>query len=251
MANNVIKRELLEILQAIDYICTQENISYMLGYGTLLGAVREHDFIDWDDDADLIMHRRDFEAFEKCSLKYLLDMGLFLGSTSIGKANDWQCVSVIPHVGRFDNPDRMVEIMILDTIPANKIKRKIQVFMLLLLHVMFRKNVNYQAYNNLSRRTLMFMISVIGRLTSEEAKLKAFKNVSTLGNQEQSDLLFISTERPQFLDLQIKKSFVENTIRMPFAGAYLLVPAGWDAFLKLFYGDDYMTPKRNDYYVSV
>jgi phosphorylcholine metabolism protein LicD len=94
------------------------------------------------------------------------------------------------------------------------------------------------------------MISVIGRLTNEEAKLKAFKKVSTLGNREQSDLLFISTERPQFLDLQIKKDFVDKTVRMPFAGADLLVPAGWNAFLKLFYGNDYMTPKRNDYYVS-
>jgi lipopolysaccharide cholinephosphotransferase len=249
MANNEIKQELLDILKAIDYICSEENISYMLGYGTLLGAVREHDFIEWDDDADLIMHREDFEAFKKCSPKYLQDMGLFIGSTSTGKANDWQFTCIIPYVGRVDKPDRIVEIMIFDTIPASKFKRKIQVFMLLLLNVMFRKNVNYQVYSNLSRRTLMFMISAIGRLTSEEAKLKAFKNFSTLGNQEQSDLLFISTERPQFLDLQIEKSFVEKTVRMPFAGADLLVPAGWDAFLKLFYGNDYMTPKQNDYYV--
>jgi lipopolysaccharide cholinephosphotransferase len=250
VANNQIKRELLDILKAIDYICIQENISYMLGYGTLLGAVREHDFIEWDDDADLIMHRKDFEAFQKCAPKYLPAMGLFLGSTSVGRANDWQFVCVIPYVGRLDNPERMVEIMILDTIPVNKFKRRIQLFMLLFLQVMFREKVNYRAYNNLSRRLLMYMISAVGRLLSEQTKLKAFRLVSTMGNKEQSDLLFISTERPQFLNLPIKKSLVERTVRIPFAGANLPVPAGWDAFLQLFYGSDYMTPKRNNYYVS-
>lgn len=57
------QQELLEMVKILDDICVKEDISYMLHRGTLLGAVREHGFIEWDDDMDLIMPRRDFDAF--------------------------------------------------------------------------------------------------------------------------------------------------------------------------------------------
>ena len=37
---------------------------------------------------------------------------------------------------------------------------------------------------------------------------------------------------------------------MPFEDTELPVPVGWDEYLRLFYGDDYMTPKRENYYAS-
>ena len=51
-------------------------------------------------------------------------------------------------------------------------------------------------------------------------------------------------------NLRIKKSIVEQTVRMPFEDTELPVPVGWDEYLRLFYGDDYMTPKRENYCVS-
>ena len=41
MGNPVIKQQLLGILKAIDAICLKEGLSYMMTFGTLLGAVRE------------------------------------------------------------------------------------------------------------------------------------------------------------------------------------------------------------------
>lgn len=55
----------LQVVSVIDEICNKLNLCYFINYGTLLGAIRHHGFIPWDDDIDVVMPRDDYEVFIK------------------------------------------------------------------------------------------------------------------------------------------------------------------------------------------
>lgn len=51
----------LEILHTVAGICEAQGLRYALIYGTLIGAIRHHDYIPWDDDVDIMMPRPDYD----------------------------------------------------------------------------------------------------------------------------------------------------------------------------------------------
>ncbi len=68
-----------ELLKSFTQLCEENGIQYWVGYGTLLGAVRNGGIIPWDDDVDICMMKDDFlklqnhmqsKKYEKIFLQY-------------------------------------------------------------------------------------------------------------------------------------------------------------------------------------
>jgi lipopolysaccharide cholinephosphotransferase len=239
MSTNIkeIQKDLIYILRTIDTICQKENIIYMIQGGTLLGAIREKGFIEWDDDADIMMHRNEFIAFEEKCIHQLGNYGLFL---------DFH--DRVPKVALIKNPNIHVDIFLIDLLPVSKISRKYKAFKLKLLQGMLKTDINYSKYS-LIGKLLVFGSLGLGRFFTQTQLLNSYKKTSLLGSKENSNLISVSNELYRFMDLEWNTEFLKYTIRIQFENIELLAPKEWDTYLKIYYGEDYMVPKRENFYV--
>ena len=61
----------LQMLKDVVKVCDDNNITYIISSGTLLGAVRYGGFIPWDDDIDIDMPLPDYKKFLKIAQREL------------------------------------------------------------------------------------------------------------------------------------------------------------------------------------
>lgn len=60
----------IDLLVQFDSVCRRHGLQYSLGFGSLLGYVRHHGFIPWDDDIDVVMPREDYERLKKYKTEF-------------------------------------------------------------------------------------------------------------------------------------------------------------------------------------
>ena len=72
------QQRMLEILKVVDEIFRRNNIHYWVDAGTLLGTVRHHGFIPWDDDVDVSVPQKEYARAREVLIKELPSAYVFV-----------------------------------------------------------------------------------------------------------------------------------------------------------------------------
>lgn len=129
---------LFEMLTDIMDVCKQIGIEYTLIGGSVLGAIRHQGFIPWDDDLDIGMTRKDWEAF-KTHFKTLLGEKYVLEAPNYDNKDSKQLLSKIylkdsewVMIEEMNFPYQnsiYIDVFIIDAVSDNRIVRLFDAFL--------------------------------------------------------------------------------------------------------------------------
>lgn len=241
MTEQVTFEQLLDILCAFDGFCRKGDILYSLHGGTLLGAIREKNFIPWDDDADVSMTRANYQKL----------LALVSGETSE------YCIRgrIKKQFYSRKNPNVWVDIFICDYITDNPVLCKLKLIVLTVLDIMNRNRESYK-FSNLQKyspikRLAYKLVYVFGQTMPKRWIAGWYHFISErcfLGNRQQ---MFRSNDQYAGRLLCFPAIWMEHYKQVPFSNCELSVLEDHDALLRQCYGEEYMIPVRDDRNVQV
>ncbi|MCH5300350.1 MAG: LicD family protein [Ruminococcus sp.] len=238
-----IQNILLGFLLEIDRICKKNNIKYFLAGGTLLGAIRHQGFIPWDDDADVMMLREDYDKFLKVLPDELQD-NLFLQSTE--KTSHFPFLKIrinntvfsTEFTSRFDNIHNGIffDVLAQDQTSNNRFIRKLHIHATassrwLVLNKWRGTPVDANSKFASSIANILKSIFPLGFLEAVQNKL-----ISLFKNKKNAVYLFDSMGR-NINKGAFPKEWFDEVVFVDFEGEKLPVPKEYDKYLTYLYGD--------------
>lgn len=176
----------LENLDILISICEKYNLRYYLIGGTLIGVLRHHGFIPWDDDIDVGLPRPDYNKFVKVAAKELPE---FMDIKTMTSDPNYKC-----YFTRLINNKKKIywdhgqykakigvwmDVFPLDGLPDNKLMRKLHVFNVNAHKAIYKfSQINYVTTNKerpfIERFLIKFaMVTHIGKLIDPDKSLRS------------------------------------------------------------------------------
>lgn len=242
----------LEMLEKVDEICKENNITYSLAGGSLLGAIRHKGYIPWDDDIDIIMPRKDYEKFLKIAQKqfefpffvqyYKTENYYPRGHAQIRNSN----TTAIIQGDKYNNFNKgiFIDIFPLDNIPDNESERK--KFIKKLLKLKKKLGLFYGIESNskikyyvkkIVRKIKYTFIDYNKEIEKFEKMLKKYNNIET----KQCGALGF---RPD--EFKYETQWFKNTTEVPFEDIKVKIISNYDKALKRQYNDYMKIPENKN-----
>lgn len=232
----------LDILSDIDRFCRENGIGYSLDGGTLLGAVRHHGFIPWDDDIDIIMPREDYDRFVKTyhseNGRYVLyskDTNPPYRTQLFAKVIDTRTIADEGQYKRQVAYGLWVDIFPADHIPVDdRLCRRIQKRFLRYRHLLYVRNLKQ---SQKSLRDVVF--SALYLFRSDMSVLRSLDRYAAKADSS-GRVTNLSMVSDDLIGFHFPAAWFEDLTEYPFEGRRFLGFAAYDRYLTEVYGD-YMT----------
>lgn len=235
----------LEIMQKIHLFCEENNIRYVMGFGTLLGAVRHKGFIPWDNDMDIFMPRTDFERFLELTKIKPINEHLYIEHYTTDSKYHYMCARVcddrtkvnVPYIR--EQPTKLgiwVDVFPMDGVVANPLRRLYKRLLLTFHWGLFRADVyGFDEKVRSVRRVLkLIAIKLVPNINNRNNYRVDKISMNTYGEEcHNLDHLF---ELPKGYK-GIPKEDVENPILMKFDKYAFYGPRNYDEYLTAYFGN--------------
>lgn len=250
----------LELVKEVDRICRKNGIEYTLDGGTLLGAVREHGFLAWDDDADIAITRKEYNRFFEACKKDLDKDRFFLQEYRTDPDYPWgysklrmngtEIVQVGQEHLKFKN-GIFIDIFVYDPVPDGWLLRRLHAFACYCIRKCQYSVVGKLRAGNVFLRGWYRLLDRIPKKTVFRWLEKLVRLTSPLDTELSSHKTYPYPRKSCKFGLPWKcfKSYRDIT----FENEVFRCMKDYDIYLTMLYGD-YMTPpppgKRKHYPVS-
>ena len=247
------------LYREIGRICDKYHIHYYLDSGNLIGAVREHDDIPWDDDADLAMTRRDFEVFRRVAKKELSEGFAFVEPWEL----DGAFFDFVPRVFlldstlRRDTPEEQyygkgihnhmcADFFIVDDVSDRMWEHRLSHMLLILIYGMCmgrRYRLELSEYRG-AVKAVIAVLSVIGRLFPIRTLIRWYDRIGARESGKNSRKGLVYYHNCLFPDLGkvYKGEWFSDSVSLKVGDDVFPGPVGYDPILRTLYNSDYMVP---------
>ena len=233
-----IQKALLVLLKEFDAICQKNGIDYSISSGSLLGAVRHKGFIPWDDDLDCIMNRENMNKFRR-----VIAVHESLVLESCTEATLWTERLRFREAEYKGLYQPTIDVFILDNCPDNNLKAKVKLLTIKLLQGMIKYHLSI-GHGPLFMRVLAFVTFLIGLAFSHRTKYHWYNIVAQWGNNTPSRFMSVYHDQWKALGFRYPSEIMKTTMRLPFEELEVNGFVEFDKYLRIIYGDNYMTPPK-------
>ena len=236
---NEIQTELLVLLKEFDRICRDNQIKYSLHGGTLLGAVRDHGFIPWDDDIDITLFRPEFDHLIEVLNSKLLPQDFYY--IRLGQTHKLVLM-------RRDKPLVWIDIIVYDYITDNQFLQKVKIYGLSFFRAFCRETDSLEDTKRRGKFKgvkfwLISMSCYLGKPFSSEFRNK-LGDLFCKSFPGQRNLVQRSNDQFVALFMILPSHIVDEYIDIELCGSEFMISKYYHEILVRSYGDNYMVPVR-------